>query len=246
MNSWLALGLILGLLFVGAVSLDFALYVNNGYKPLNPFINTSDFLDNIVAENTANGLNLTVSLSSTSILQGQSMDVTVDETNVINATNIVNVSDKWPLMSQYNYTVLSAGICVSPSYPIGAAFYKGYYTASDISSAQPLEIYHPGVYSCPAEFYYQYFKFQPLSDNTTIFINEGINQNGTTVWSNMPYATEPMNVGIATNGYWTYSLSDLIETNAANAVFHTFDPGIYTIAGGDEWGQLVILHFVVT
>jgi hypothetical protein len=27
---------------------------------------------------------------------------------------------------------------------------------------------------------------------------------------------------------------------------HAFDPGIYTVVGGDEWGALVILHFTVT
>lgn len=46
MNSWVAFGLILSLLFVGAVSLDYALYVNNGYKPLNHPIVPSDFQPN--------------------------------------------------------------------------------------------------------------------------------------------------------------------------------------------------------
>jgi hypothetical protein len=30
-----------------------------------------------------------------------------------------------------------------------------------------------------------------------------------------------------------------------NASYHYLTPGIYTIVGGDEWGQDVILHFAV-
>jgi hypothetical protein len=27
--------------------------------------------------------------------------------------------------------------------------------------------------------------------------------------------------------------------------FKSFDPGVYTVVGGDEWGGIVLLHFVV-
>ena len=30
-----------------------------------------------------------------------------------------------------------------------------------------------------------------------------------------------------------------------NAVLHNFEPGVYTVVAGDEWGTLVILHFTI-
>jgi hypothetical protein len=39
------------------------------------------------------------------------------------------------------------------------------------------------------------------------------------------------------NGYWTGADPDAVQ--------HNFEPGVYTIVAGDEWGALVILHFTV-
>ena len=30
------------------------------------------------------------------------------------------------------------------------------------------------------------------------------------------------------------------------ATFHQFSPGVYTVAGGDEWGTLLVLNFTVS
>ena len=48
--------------------------------------------------------------------------------------------------------------------------FKGNYTAANISSATPLQIYEPGIYHCPmilADI--SSYVFQPLSDNAAIF-----------------------------------------------------------------------------
>jgi len=39
-------------------------------------------------------------------------------------------------------------------------------------------------------------------------------------------------------GYWT--------GNSPSAAFTNFEPGIYTVVAGDEWGALVFVHFTVT
>jgi hypothetical protein len=31
-----------------------------------------------------------------------------------------------------------------------------------------------------------------------------------------------------------------------NAVQQYFEPGVYTVVGGDEWGNMVVLHFTVS
>jgi hypothetical protein len=40
------------------------------------------------------------------------------------------------------------------------------------------------------------------------------------------------------NGYYTSS-------EPSEVIFKLFDPGVYTVVAGDEWGQLVLLHFIV-
>jgi hypothetical protein len=39
-------------------------------------------------------------------------------------------------------------------------------------------------------------------------------------------------------GYWTGA--------APNAIQQNFDPGVYTVIAGDEWGALVFVHFTVS
>jgi len=59
MNSWTTLSIILGLLFIGSISLDYSLYVNNEYVPLNlgtyvPTVNNVDVSPHPpITENTA-------------------------------------------------------------------------------------------------------------------------------------------------------------------------------------------------
>jgi hypothetical protein len=47
----------------------------------------------------------------------------------------------------------------------------------------------------------------------------------------------PMQYDVKLTGYWT---SDTIPQ------FKNFDPGIYTVIGGDEWGAMVVLHYTVS
>jgi hypothetical protein len=43
---------------------------------------------------------------------------------------------------------------------------------------------------------------------------------------------------IALEGYWH-------DSNMINNRLIWFEPGIYTVVAGDEWGALVVLHFKV-
>lgn len=45
-----------------------------------------------------------------------------------------------------------------------------------------------------------------------------------------------MNSEVEVKGYWTGS---------SNATYSDFNPGVYTVVGGDEWGALTILYFTV-
>lgn len=218
MNSHMTLGLILSLLFIGSVALDYTLYVYNGYKPLNQGNIPSYFPLSAYAADSANNLNLTMRLNASFIAQGQSIELTIDESNILNMTNAVNASTNWPLSS------LRLGPCGTLNFPMGTAIFQGYYTASDIGMAMPLSLYQPGGYNCPMILTeISSYTFDPLSDNATISGSCSPN----------PCFSLQMNSFSTADGYWIFS-------------FHfDFQPGIYTVTGGDEWGQLVILHFKV-
>jgi hypothetical protein len=226
MNSWLALGLILGLLFVVSVNLDFALFANNGYRPLNNFVynNTSNFPLSASAVDGVNNLRLSMSISNTTVPYGQSFNVYLDLWNILNTNNTVNAKLNWSFP-------LTPSPCQWLYYPIAFAIYKGYYTASNLSIASAVPLYPMlGAFNCPADPYLTSYTFSPNSNNATF----------TQGSSSFP---EPVEIEVPVSGfygiYWLggfLSLSDNLQS---------FPPSVYTVAGGDEWGQMVILHFKV-
>ena len=179
--------------------------------------------DNLASSLSANGLSLSLSLGSTSYNSMQQVTIIIDETNTLSKTNSVSASDKWPLSG------LNVSSCGTLNYPFGVAIFQGYYTSGNISSATPLRIfYSSATYTCPMILSdINRYAFQPSSDVAAIFQTSGTN----------PVLTENMNAEVQTNGYWLAS-QDLNE--------YSFSPGVYTVAGGDEWGSLVVLHFTVS
>ena len=119
--------------------------------------------------------------------------------------------------------------CGTLNYPFGVAIFQGYYASGDISSATPLKLYDPlAVYSRPMVLSeIDTYAFQPLSDIAAVFQISDTN----------PVSTENMNAEVQTTGYWIGSTAVTL-TN--------FDPGVYTVVGGDEWGSLLVVHFTVS
>jgi hypothetical protein len=74
------------------------------------------------------------------------------------------------------------------------------------------------------------YVFQPLSDTAAVF-----QMSESTAVSTMEMNTE---FEPAPTGYWA--------SNNVGATFTNFEPGVYTVVGGDEWGALVVLHFTVS
>jgi hypothetical protein len=77
------------------------------------------------------------------------------------------------------------------------------------------------------------YSFEPLSDIADVI--PGKNTPRTDVGSNMP--NQQISDEITLKGYWT---------NSSIPSFTYFDPGVYTVVGGDEWGNLVFVHFTVS
>lgn len=76
------------------------------------------------------------------------------------------------------------------------------------------------------------YDFYPNSDNVVI--------NGS-------FAGSLVNGGLPFNGTasTTVSLNGFFNSTSFNNDIIPFAPAVYTVVGGDEWGQLILLHFVV-
>jgi hypothetical protein len=177
-----------------------------------------------VSKKFANGLSLSISVSPQLIKPGYPIHIVISESNTLSKMNNLPVSDKWPISG------LSVGNCETESYPFGVAFFQGSYTTANISSTTPLELYDPNTVEigCISPvFNVTGYDFKSSSDIATL---DGGAINGS--------ATFEMSAEVIGGINWVGS--------PPNAVQQYFEPGVYTVAGGDEWGNMVILHFTVT
>ena len=194
--------------------------------PLTAVITTAtDFTSvNAVAKKFANGLSLSISINPQLIKPGYPIHIVITESNMLSKTNNLRVSDKWPIKE------LSDGICGTEGYPFGIAVFQGDYTAANILISTPLILNNPNVIvqGCvPPVFNVTVYHFKSTSDIATL---DGEAINGS--------ATFEMSTEVIGGIDWVGSFP--------NAVQQYFEPGVYTVVGGDEWGKMVILHFTVT
>jgi hypothetical protein len=125
---------------------------------------------------------------------------------------------------------LSDGICGAENFPFGIAIFQGNCTADNISTATPLILDNPNIVipDCmPFGFNFTAYDFKPSSD---IALLKGDAPDSSTTFE--------MSTKVTAGIYWVGSLP--------NAVQQFYSPGVYTVAGGDAWGDLIILHFTVT
>jgi hypothetical protein len=125
---------------------------------------------------------------------------------------------------------LSVGSCGTESYPFGVSVFQGSYTVANLSSATPLELNDPNtqVIGCmPPVSNVTAYDFKSSSDIATL---DGDAINGSTTFE--------MSAEVIGGINWV--------GNPPNAVQQYFEPGVYTVVGGDEWGNMVILHFTVS
>jgi len=173
------------------------------------------------AQSPEGGLELSLTLNATDLSAGRGVAITVGEANLGTAPINVSASKDWPLQG------LAVGACGALNYPVGVAVLSGNYAVSNVSSGMALQIYQPGVSSCPMILAgIGSFVFQASSDNATIF---GSCQQG-----GGGCLSETVNATVSVRGYW------------GGDAFKSFPSGIYSVVAGDEWGGIVILHFAVT
>jgi hypothetical protein len=104
-------------------------------------------------------------------------------------------------------------------YPLGIAIFKDAYTSGNIRNGTALNLIQSGtVMGCPGTGVNAWV-FQPSSDFAS---------------------NRYLNASFSTNGYWTKG-----DAYGNGSTFVHFSPGPYTVAAGDEWGNLMFLTFEV-
>jgi hypothetical protein len=152
--------------------------------------------------------------------------------------NLENQLDYVAGKSQWAVPDLATGPCGPLNLPVGFTIYSGNYSMVQVLNAKPssLTLYQPGVYNCPAIFFVGGYQFQPDSDVATVYSGGADNQ------TSQPIFTEPMVGSGSSSGSWTGRWSIL----GSGSRFQNFQPGVYTVVGGDEWGDIALLYFTVT
>jgi DNA-binding transcriptional ArsR family regulator len=172
--------------------------------------------DSASATNVSSGLTFVLVLKSTQLYRGQTVNITAYEQNDLSTPNNLTAADDWAETWFIGWG--NIGSCNSF---VNAQVFEGYYTETNISVIQN----GPGPYGLQlAAPVYLGCPFIPGA------------------WSTyFPFQPYESRVGYyySADGYYRNSYS-------LNSTFGLFDPGIYTVAAGDEWGQMVILHFVVS
>jgi len=176
---------------------------------------------NSASTETENGLSLSLSTDRTTYQPGQEVSITFDEKNTLSTTNNVPATDNLP-------SEFMSGFPNDPSFPLGLAVLRGNYTGLNYSTVTPLIIFHPGevytgtaIIAAPTSY-----SFQPFIDVATL--NGGDYNSSDAI---------RLHIEISVNGYWPNK-----ESSSSN----NFEPGVYTIVAGDEWGNLALVHFTVT
>jgi hypothetical protein len=182
------------------------------------------------------GLQLVISFNSTEIRPGNAVNLSVSARNILSTPNNKSSASDWALQTLGQ----GFGSCTPlNNSPFRIAAFLGYYTMANISQAKSLTVANPvGMYSCTAISQFFYVIFQPDSNNVDVY---GCTGSSCQTTGPFPFFESYFQVA----GYYTNSSSE-IGTTTESYSYHPLGVGNYTVAVGDEWGDLTLLHFTVT
>lgn len=193
--------------------------------------------------NSRLGLNFSLTVNATTIPGNAAIDVALNVTNVKSVQNQLSASDSWAVSGlstpcDFGYYNISA--------PVGIGFYRGDYSTNNISTATPISVWGASV-ECPVDFAgnattalgpwikITNYSLLPDTDNGTESGYYRSYETTNVTQGSFPTVLDLQAAVYATNSTFQYRYNSLLSSSQAN----------YTIAAGDEWGQLVLLHFTV-
>jgi hypothetical protein len=188
----------------------------------------SDGYPNCLTSSTNSlGLDVLLVLNSTKLVTGDALNVTAAVQN--SSPKEVDASEAfvWAFPSIRDWQTILGGC---PSF-LSIQVYSGHYAMSNLSTASPLQISNPGrMAPCGPPVALEkeaYFRFQPSSHKAAyLFPSSSYTGPG-----------YPMSQTVEAKGYYPSNQSQN---------FIRFPAGSYTVAAGDEWGQLTISYFSVS
>jgi hypothetical protein len=169
-------------------------------------------------ERTASGLELHLAVNADSIAPGETISISIWIYNPSASEVEVSSSAGWPLDG------LGTGPCGAVNYPMGFLIMRGNLSLEGIGGGERLGLYLPGAYNCPA-----------ILSSVRSYVLAPSSSSAQVVGSCTPSVcyTLAMSANMSFSGEYTA------------AGYRDFVPGAYTVVGGDEWGGLTILHFMV-
>lgn len=194
--------------------------------------------------NQTAGVKLEVSLNGTRLVDSPSQNtsdtilVSMTEYNILPYVNNLTAGNNWPLEN------LTVGGCDFHE-PFGIAVFRGNYTSENISKASSIDLFP--VLMCPVgSLPSEYYTFEPNSDFATIITSPYflISPTDNTTAVRQTYASQPVTDNIPLNGYCCKQIP--LGGGPFTIGLIPFAAGIYTLATGDMWGDLTILHFTVS
>ena len=177
----------------------------------------SSYPTTLTTTNASIGLNFTLTLSSSELIVGQNLSITANVTNERSAFNNLTSESDWSEPWLIGWETIDS--CNSFA---NAQVFQGYYTQSNISSLQSgseLQL------------------AKPLSPSPECPFIPG-------AWSTyFPFKPHESRVGYQYSTSGDYGNA---SSSSSNSTFRLFDTEVYTVVAGNEWGQLVLLHFTVS
>ena len=195
--------------------------------------NLSDSTANDTFAETTNSslaLKLELSINSSRIQSGQAVNISVSLFNTLSRINNVTGASGWAIPVLQNF---SGDFFPCPAWE-SVLVSSGYYTQANISSSIPMNVSISSPSYCP-NLDFRNYVFQPNSSQAAAY---GVFENSSGITYNTALTSSNVITGFVS----------LYESNSGNITISStpFSDGAYTIAAGDEWGQMVLLHFVVT
>jgi hypothetical protein len=188
---------------------------------------------------STDGIQLTTSINATGVSSGEGLAVTLSISNTLPTANNVSTSNDWAFQG---VPVALWPVCYF-SVPAEVAVLDGNYSANEL----PLLAGAKFQYGCAEGGPINQVIFQPNSDeaNLTGYICSLSCYTG-------PLGPYELSLNFTAHGYWdvqylanSLNVPIIGELPPSQPYSLPFVPGVYTVAVGDEWGQVDVLHFQV-
>ena len=184
--------------------------------------------------NPSTGLEFTMSLNSSTVQEGHDLGVLVNLINTLDRANNVTGAEAWLLTDQ---SESSPSMNCAQNDPFRIEVLRGYYDLSNFSKGTPLDftVFRP-----------------PFGMNQCLFYIRAADHNAPPLfvsYSKNHYVFSPM----SNEAQWIASGLQAVDQKAVMSETMLLRPalfsnstGVFTVVGGDEWGDLEVEHFTLT